>query len=244
MLAQKGEGAQRKGTSMDRGRPIRILNAGSGPGAGAMHPAFDRSIWKEVRIDIDPHNSPDLVGSISDMRAVVEDESFDAVWSSHCIEHLHDHEVLPALREFRRILSTEGFAIISCPNLDAIAKLIVSEDIESVAYMSAAGPIRLLDMIYGHGRSIETGHVYMTHKTGFTTDRLGRLAVHAGFTEARVLEGENLDLWAALMMPKAEAPALAALFQDTNIASLFSDRMPSGPTPDPLRRKRVRILRT
>jgi predicted SAM-dependent methyltransferase len=209
-----------------------------------MHPAFDRSIWKEVRIDIDPRNAPDFVGSISDMRAVVDDESFDAVWSSHCIEHLPDHEVLQALREFRRILSNDGFAIISCPNLDAIAKLVVSEDIESVAYISPAGPIRLLDMIYGHSRSIETGHVHMTHKTGFTTDRLGRLAVHAGFTEARVLEGENLDLWAALMMPKADAPDLAALFQDTNIASLFSDRMPSGPALEAPRRKRVRILRT
>jgi predicted SAM-dependent methyltransferase len=209
-----------------------------------MHPAFDRSIWKELRIDIDPRNAPDFVGSISDMRAVVDDESFDAVWSSHCIEHLPDHEVLQALCEFRRILSNDGFAIISCPNLDAIAKLVVSEDIESVAYISPAGPIRLLDMIYGHSRSIETGHVHMTHKTGFTTERLGRLAVHAGFTEARVLEGENLDLWAALMMPKADAPDLAAFFQDTNIASLFSDRMPSGPALEAPRRKRVRILRT
>jgi hypothetical protein len=47
---------------MDRGLPIRILNAGSGPGAGAIHPAFDQSIWKETRIDIDPRNAPDLVG--------------------------------------------------------------------------------------------------------------------------------------------------------------------------------------
>jgi hypothetical protein len=99
-------------------------------------------------------------------------------------------------------------------------------------------------MIFGHSRSIETGHVHMTHKTGFTVDRLGRLAVHAGFNEARVLEGENLDLWAALMMPKAEAGALAALFEDTNIATLFSDRSPSGARAlDPMRRKRVRILR-
>jgi predicted SAM-dependent methyltransferase len=228
---------------MDPGHTKRILNAGSGPGTGAMHPRFDRSLWKEVRLDIDPSNVPDLVGSISDMREVVEDESFDAIWSSHCIEHLYDHEVLPALREFRRILSSDGFAIISCPNLEAIAKLVVSEDIESVAYLSPAGPVRLLDMIFGYSRAIETGHIHMTHKTGFTTDRLGRLAVHAGFTEARVLEGENLDLWAALMMPKAEVPSLAILFEDTTIANLFADRTPPG-APDSMRRKRVRILRT
>jgi len=230
---------------MDGGGPKRLLNAGSGPTNGATHRGFDQSIWKEVRIDIDPLNAPDLVGSVSDMRAVVEDESFDAIWSSHCIEHLYDHEVLPALREFRRILRTDGFAIISCPNLEAIAKQVVSKDIESVAYLSPAGAIRFLDMIFGHSRSIETGHVYMTHKTGFTSERLGRLAVRAGFTEARVLEGDNLDLWAALMMPKAEAPALEALFEDTNIASLFSDRTTSGNRVlDAMRHRRIHILRT
>ncbi len=147
-------------------------------------------------MDIDPRNAPDYVASI--------------FWSSHCIEHLHDHEVLPALREFKRILREDGFAIVACPSMDAIAKLLVSEDIESVAYLSPAGPIRLLDMVFGHSRSIEAGHVHMTHKTGFTADRLGRLATNAGFAETRVLEGEHYDLWAALLMPKAEPPELAA----------------------------------
>ena len=211
---------------------------------GSMHPAFDPSAWTEVRIDIDPRTTPDLVGSIVDMGGIVEDASFDAVWCSHCIEHLHDHEVLPALREFRRILSDDGFAIVSCPNLDAVAKLVVSEDIESVAYLSPAGPVRLLDMIFGHSPSIEAGHVHMAHRTGFTVDRLGRLAVNAGF-EARVLEGENYDLWAALMMPKSDVAAVASLFEDTNIAALFSERSPSLPAvKDATRRKRVRILRT
>lgn len=229
---------------MEAGRAKRLLNAGSGPAIGAMHQAFDPSVWTEVRIDIDPRAAPDLVGSISDMRGVVEDGSFDAVWCSHCIEHLHDYEVLPALREFRRILSDAGFAIVSCPNLDAVAKLVIAEDIESVAYLSPAGPIRLLDMIFGHSPSIEAGHVHMTHKTGFTVDRLGRLAVNAGF-EARVLEGENYDLWAALMMPKSDSTAIGPLFEGTNIAALFSERSPSlAAMQDAKRRKRVRILRT
>ena len=229
---------------MERGRAKQLLNAGSGPAIGSMHPAFDPSVWTEVRIDIDPRTTPDRVGSIADMRGVAEDGSFDAIWCSHCIEHLHDHEVLPALREFRQILTDAGFAIVSCPNLDAVAKLVVSEDIESVAYLSPAGPVRLLDMIFGHSPSIEAGHVHMAHKTGFTGDRLGRLAVNAGF-EARVLEGENHDLWAALMMPKSDAAALASLFEYTNIAALFSEGSPSLPTvQDTARRKRVRILRT
>ena len=229
---------------MERGRAKRLLNAGSGPAVGSLHSAFDPSEWTEVRIDIDPRTAPDLVGTISDMRGVVGDGSIDAIWCSHCIEHLLDHEVLPALREFRQILSNDGFAIISCPNLYAVAKLIVSEDIESVAYLSPVGPIRLLDMIFGYSPSIEAGHVHMAHLTGFTVDRLGQLAANAGF-EARVVEGENYDLWAALMMPKSDAAAVASLFEDTNIAALFSE--PSPPLPveeDQLCRRRVRILRT
>jgi predicted SAM-dependent methyltransferase len=235
--------ARDKGPRMERGGAKRVLNAGSGLERGGLHPGFHPSAWKEVRIDIDPGAVPDLVGSISDMRGVVEDGSFDAVWCSHCIEHLHDHEVLPALREFGRILSDDGFAIVTCPNLEAIARLLVSEDIESVAYLSPAGPIRLLDMIFGYSRSIEAGNVHMTHRTGFTADRLGRMAIRAGFAEARVLEGENYDLWAALLMPKAELSVLAAFFEGTSIAALFHDQsISSASPPHTSGRKRVRIL--
>ena len=231
---------------MDMSPGKRVLNAGSGPaGAKSLHPVFDPSLWTELRIDIDPRYKPDFVGSVCDMRSLIEDASFDAVWSSHCIEHLHDHEVAPALGEFRRILRDDGFAVISCPNIDAIAKSLVSEDIESVAYLSPAGPIRLLDMMFGHSPSIEAGRVHMAHKTGFTADRLGRLATRAGFAEARVLEGENYDLWAALVMPKAELPGLAAFFKGTNVAPLFHDhgQLPPGSAePEPVRRKRIRIL--
>jgi SAM-dependent methyltransferase len=210
-----------------------------------MHKAFNRSAWTEVRIDIDPRSAPDLEGSISDLKGLADDGSFDAIWCSHCLEHLYGHEVLPALREFRRVLCDEGFAIVSCPNLGAVANLVVREDIESVAYLSSAGPIRLLDMIFGHSPSIEAGRVHMAHRTGFTADRLGRLAVQAGFAEARLLEGENYDLWAALMMPKADAADLLSLFEGTPVAALFPDNSaPLPPAVDAKRRNRVRILRT
>ena len=98
-------------------------------------------------------------------------------------------------------------------------------------------------MIFGHSPSIEAGRVYMAHRTGFTADRLGRLATRAGFAEARVLEGESYDLWAVLMMPKAEPSILTAFFDGTNIAAMFHDQSAQGPAaPQAMRRKRIRIL--
>jgi len=143
------------------------------------------------------------------------------VWSSHSLEHLHTHEVVPALREFRRVLRADGFALVTCPDLRAVARLLLETDAESVAYQSNAGPIRVLDMIYGHAHSIAAGRLAMTHNTGFTVQRLGRVATEAGFAETRVVEGPGFDLWALLMMPDADLAGIAETFAGANVAELF-----------------------
>src|ERR1700693_3835440 len=97
--------------------PKRVLNAGSGPySARKLHPVFAREAWQEIRIDIDPQSKPDLVASITDMRSSVAPQSFDAIWSSHTLEHLYAYEVPSALAEFKRILKPDGFALITSPD--------------------------------------------------------------------------------------------------------------------------------
>jgi SAM-dependent methyltransferase len=200
----------------------QVLNAGSGVAGGStLHPAFRRAEWEELRLDVDANVSPDIVGSFTAMQGLVADASVDAIWSSHSIEHLHTHEVGPALREFRRVLRADGFALVTCPDLRAIARLLLEADAETIAYQSSAGPIRVLDMIYGHAHSIAAGRLAMTHNTGFTVQRLGRVAADAGFVETRVVEGDGYDLWALLMMPEASLAAIAEIFAATNIARLF-----------------------
>lgn len=200
----------------------QVLNAGSGgPNNGALHPAFRNELWKEVRLDIDASAQPDIVGSFSQMGGIVANASFDAVWSSHSLEHLHTYQVIPALREFRRVLKNSGFALVTCPDLKAIATLMLNSHSEAIAYQSKAGPIRVLDMIYGHARSIAEGHTSMAHNTGFTIERLGRVAIEAGFAEVRVMEGKSFDLWAALMMSETDKSALAEQFRNTIIEKLF-----------------------
>ena len=161
---------------MDIHRTRRVLNAGSGPaGKKSLHHVFHPSHWTELRIDIDPRNEADFVGSVSDMQSAIEDASFDAVW---CIPLHRTSSRSRGVARAARIqtdIARRRLCRVSCPNIDAIARLVVSEDIESVAYLSPAGPIRLLDMIFGHSPSIEAGRVHMAHRTGFTADRLGRL---------------------------------------------------------------------
>ena len=172
----------------------RVLNAGSGSqSARQVHALFRDGRWQEVRIDLDPTTWPDVVGSIADMVEFPEG-SFDAIWSSHVLEHLAAHEVPAALLEFKRVLRADGFAVISSPDLEAVAAAIAEHGIEHVLYLSPAGPIAALDILYGHRASIKRGKTGMAHKTGFTCASLGRLLVDAGFGEVLVTR-HGFDLW-------------------------------------------------
>src|SRR5689334_12552624 len=120
-----------------------------GCGHAKVHSAFSGHEWHELRLDIDPAVKPDIIASITKMTAV-PDESVDAVWSSHNLEHLYPHEVPHALREFRRILKPEGFALITLPDLQQVAKLVAADSLDEPAYVAPAGPVAPLDMLYGY----------------------------------------------------------------------------------------------
>src|SRR5450432_3002760 len=79
-------------------------------------PLFAGDDWQELRLDINEAVSPDIVGTMVDMKAVPR-ESADAIFSAHNIEHLHPHEARLALAEFLRVLTPDGFAITTCPEL-------------------------------------------------------------------------------------------------------------------------------
>ena len=205
--------------------PVRqVLNVGSGAAsASRLHPTFRNDGWREVRFDIDADVRPDIVGSLLELANFVAEASYDAIWCSHTLEHLHTHEVVPALRQFRRALTADGFALISCPDLRAIARFVLENEVEAIAYESRTGPIRALDMIYGHARSIANGRGHMAHHTGFTRERLGRVALDAGFSEARVIESPGYDLWALLVMPDTDFGSLYELFRVTNLHAFFDE---------------------
>ena len=179
-----------------------VLNVGCGyPARQGLHPSFHGGEWRELRLDIDRSVEPDIVCSMIDMQPVATG-SVDAVWSSHNLEHLHRHEVPIALAEFVRVLRPGGFMLLTLPDLQRIAELIVEDGLEDEAYRSPSGPITPLDMIYGHTPSLARGNEYMAHKTGFTARTLRQLLIDAGFAGV-TLQRDGFALWARAFKPAA-----------------------------------------
>jgi predicted SAM-dependent methyltransferase len=110
-----------------------LLHVGCGPKRKAQTTrGFNTDGWTEVRLDIDESVKPDLVGTMTDMSAVAS-ASMNAVYSSHNIEHLYPHEVPIALSEFLRVLADDGFAVITCPDLQSVCALIAQDRLTQAA---------------------------------------------------------------------------------------------------------------
>ncbi|WP_137128001.1 methyltransferase domain-containing protein [Roseomonas sp. HF4] len=174
-----------------------VLHVGCGPAAPGKLPAdfFPGGAWRELRLDIDPAAAPDILASITDMRDVAA-ASVDAVYSAHNVEHLAAHEVPLALAEFRRVIAPGGFALITVPDLQQVAALVVADRLTDAAYVAPAGPIAPLDMLYGHGAQIAAGNGFMAHRTGFTARSLEAALVAARFDHVRVARDGAFALWA------------------------------------------------
>ena len=101
-----------------------------------------------------------------------------------------------ALTEFLRVLKPHGLLLLTLPDLQQVARLIVEDRLEESAYVSQSGPITPLDMIFGHTASLARGNGYMVHRTGFTARSLHKLLVDGGFVEVTLRQGTSFDLWA------------------------------------------------
>jgi len=178
-----------------------VLNVGCGyPLRQKLHRHFHGPEWREVRLDLDPAVQPDIVCSITDM-GPVSANTIDAVWSSHNLEHLQRHEVPLALGEFIRVLKPQGLLLLTLPDLQQVAQLVVDDKLEDLAYQSPSGPVTPLDMLFGHTASLARGNRYMAHRTGFTARTLHQALVEAGFVEVRLRVGGSFDLWATAVKP-------------------------------------------
>jgi SAM-dependent methyltransferase len=168
----------------------KLLHVGCGPyRPEALPPELRTEEWQEIRLDIDPKMNPDILGTITDLSAVA-DNSVDAVYSSHNLEHIYDYEVPLALAEFKRVLKKGGLTWLVVPDMQIAAEWVVKGDMDDQPlYISPGGPVKALWMFYGIGTSIP-GIPYMAHKTGFTASSLHNRLTKAGFTNLDISRGE------------------------------------------------------
>jgi SAM-dependent methyltransferase len=173
-----------------------VLHAGCGQGRQEqMPPGFRSPEWREIRYDINPAESPDIVGSITDMSAVATG-SVDALYNCHVIEHLYAHEVPAALREFHRVVKPDGFVAIGCPDLQSVAEQVATGRLLEPAHPSPSGPISAIDILYGHRPSLAGGNLFMAHRYGFTAASLGQHLTEAGFARMIAARALTYELWA------------------------------------------------
>jgi SAM-dependent methyltransferase len=192
-------------------RPRLLVNLGSGPKGGGWLPAMFAD-WRVLRVDVDAIVAPDILADMTDLSAIASG-SVDAVWSSHCLEHLYLFEVGKAVAEVYRILADDGFFCVIVPDLQAIAEYLATDRLHEVVYQSPAGPVVAHDILFGFGPYLALGRSSMAHNCGFTPTLLSQKLQEAPFAEIvmRRRAGHELAAVACKRAPAGEAEREALL---------------------------------
>ena len=129
----------------------KVLNVGGHSKEIALPPQYDR--FEQVLLDIDPAQRPDIVCDARQMTQRLEAGTFDAVFCSHNLEHYYRHEVPRVLGGFLHVLKQGGFAQVIVPDIADVMRTCIERglELEDVLYQSPAGPITVLDVLYGYG---------------------------------------------------------------------------------------------
>jgi tetratricopeptide (TPR) repeat protein len=153
--------------------------------------------WYQKPFDIAQFKKMESVEIIDKITSITTG-SMDAVLTSKYIEHLYPHEVPVALTEFLRILKPDGFVVIICPDLQAVCALVADGKLIDPTYVSPAGPITPLDILYGNRTAMSDGKLYMAHHCGFTEKVLIETLKNSGFKRVATMKrgAPYYDLWA------------------------------------------------
>ncbi len=101
-----------------------------------------------------------------------EDNCIDDIYASHVLEYLdYARDVLPLLKEFRRVLKTNGKIYISVLDMDILSQLLLQKN-----RLDIKQRFHIIKLMFG-------GHVnsFDFHKTGFTEEILRHYLRRAGF---------------------------------------------------------------
>ena len=171
----------------------KVLNVGGNSKSIPLPPQYAE--FEHLLLDIDPKGSPDIVCDARKL-TTLDAGQFDAVYCSHNLEHYHRHDVQKVLSGFLHVLKKGGFAHIRVPDIHEVMRVTLERglDIDDTLYQSSAGPIMVLDVLYGYSVEIErSGQDFYSHKTGFTQKSLSNALQKAGFSNVYSSVG-NLEI--------------------------------------------------
>jgi len=171
----------------------KVLNVGGNNKAIPLPPQYVE--FEQLLLDIDPKGSPDIVCDARKL-TTLEGNQFDAVYCSHNLEHYYRHDVPRVLAGFLHVLKDGGVAQIRVPDISEVMRVTIERglDIDDVLYQSSAGPIMVLDVLYGYSVEIErSGQDFYAHKTGFTQKSLLTALQRSGFSRIYSKVG-NLEI--------------------------------------------------
>jgi hypothetical protein len=169
---------------------MKLLNVGGCNKHIAIPAHFNG--WDHLLLDIDPNPEVDVVCDARNMLTMPAGE-YDAVYSSHFLEHLYRHDLPKVMAGFKHVMKDDGFIQIAVPNMQSVFDHLAKpgSDIDDVIYQSAVGPIRAIDMIYGLESFIENnGNDFMCHKNGFTPKSMARVLFENGFEHVFIGAGD------------------------------------------------------
>ena len=193
-------------------------------GCGTSHKeqttfGFNKAEWNEIRLDLNPKVEPDIVSNILDMSSV-QNQSVDAVFSSHNIEHLFPYQVRTALEEFKRVLKQDGFLVLTCPNIKALGTYLTEDKVLDPLYESESGSVSPIDILYGFRPSLAAGNHFMAHKCGFTINILKACLRESGFISIAIFDRAKpfFDIWSI---------ATVEISTDSKLRQLATEHFPS-----------------
>lgn len=119
-----------------------------------------------IGVDIDPACNPDICAPMQSIPELA-DGCADEIYSSHALEHQGKFEIVPILKEWKRILASNGVMIIEVPDLRWCC--------ENWLYRQTND--WHLDTIFGMQSAMGE-----FHKTGFTPRIMEQYLTEAGLT--------------------------------------------------------------
>ena len=133
------------------------------------------------KLSLEGFTNIDIDSDMADIKADInilpdfEDSSIDEIYISHCLEHFERKEVLDVLIEYKRLLKVGGTLRIAVPDLENVAKLILTGE----------GSHLVTGLLYGGQKN-----KYDFHKIGYTFSTLSNILECIGFGDIK-----RYDAW-------------------------------------------------